>query len=54
MITTNLFKTARESVLPLWSAMAWVRCLAPDARALDLFILLHEMLLPNIQLNNFI
>jgi hypothetical protein len=53
MIATHLFETARESVLPLWSPAAQARRLAPDARALDLFVFLHSMLFTNIQLDDF-
>ena len=53
MIATHPFETARESVLPLWSAMAQVRCSAPNARAPDLFVLLRGMLFTNIQLGRF-
>ena len=53
MIATHPFETARESVLPLWSPAAQARRSAPDARAPELFVLLHGMLFTNIQLDDF-
>jgi hypothetical protein len=53
MIATHPFETARESVLPLWSQTAQARCSASDARAPELFVLLHGMLFTNIQLDDF-
>ncbi|KAI9463378.1 hypothetical protein F5148DRAFT_1313175 [Russula earlei] len=53
MIATHPFETARESVLPLWSQPAQARRSAPDARAPELFVLLHGMLFTNIQLDDF-
>ena len=44
MITIRPFKMARESVLPLWSQAAQARHPAPNARAPELFVLLHGML----------
>ncbi|KAI9455599.1 hypothetical protein BJY52DRAFT_638264 [Lactarius psammicola] len=53
MIAIRPFETARESVLPLWSQPAQARRSAPDARAPELFVLLHGMLFTNIQLDDF-
>ena len=53
MIATHPFKTARESVLPLWSPAAQARCSGPDARAPELFVFLHGMHFTNIQLDDF-
>ncbi|KAH9053859.1 hypothetical protein EDB87DRAFT_1676684 [Lactarius vividus] len=53
MIAIRPFETARESVLPLWSQTAQARRSAPDARAPELFVLLHGMLFTNIQLDDF-
>ena len=53
MIAIRPFETARESVLPLWSQAAQARRSAPDARAPELFVLLHGMLFTNIQLDDF-
>ncbi|KAJ7063093.1 hypothetical protein C8F01DRAFT_1209464 [Mycena amicta] len=43
----------RGSVLPMWSATAQARRALPEARHVDLFILLHGMLFTNIQLDDF-
>jgi protein SMG6 len=53
MIAIRPFETARESVLPLWSQASQARRSAPDARAPELFVLLHGMLFTNIQLDDF-
>ncbi|KAH9057140.1 hypothetical protein EDB83DRAFT_2390413 [Lactarius deliciosus] len=53
MIAIRPFETARESVLPMWSQTAQARRSAPDARAPELFVLLHGMLFTNIQLDDF-
>ena len=53
MIAIRPFETARESILPLWSQTAQVQRSAPDARAPELFVLLHGMLFTNIQLDDF-
>ena len=53
MIAIRPFETARESVLPIWSQAAQARRSAPDARAPELFVLLHGMLFTNIQLDDF-
>ena len=53
MIAIRPFETARESVLSLWSQAAQARRSAPDARAPELFVLLHGMLFTNIQLDDF-
>ncbi|OCH95657.1 hypothetical protein OBBRIDRAFT_767535 [Obba rivulosa] len=53
MIARNPFTTSRESILPVWSAPAQARRLAPDARLTDIFVLLHGMLFTNIQLDDF-
>ncbi|KDR73471.1 hypothetical protein GALMADRAFT_71996 [Galerina marginata CBS 339.88] len=53
MTTLHPFPTSRESVLPIWSHAAQVRRSAPDARASELFVLLHGMLFTNIQLDDF-
>ncbi|KAI0262907.1 hypothetical protein BC834DRAFT_889594 [Gloeopeniophorella convolvens] len=53
MIAIRPFETARESVLPLWSPAAQARRSAPDARAPELFVVLHGMLFTNIQLDDF-
>jgi hypothetical protein len=37
----------------MWSAAAQTRRMHPDARARELFVLLHGMLVTNIQLNGF-
>ena len=51
MIATHPFETAHESVLPLWLPPAQARRLAPDTRALELFVFLHGMLFTRIQLD---
>ena len=51
MITIRPFKTARESVLPIWLQAAQARRSAPNAQASELFVLLHRMLFMNIQLD---
>ncbi|KAI0303402.1 hypothetical protein B0F90DRAFT_1911396 [Multifurca ochricompacta] len=53
MIANHPFETARESVLPLWSQPAQARRSVPDARAPELFVLLHGMLFTKIQLDDF-
>ncbi|THH08573.1 hypothetical protein EW146_g8951 [Bondarzewia mesenterica] len=53
MITTHPFATSRESVLMVWSSAAQARRAAPDAHAIDLFVLLHGMLFTKIQLDGF-
>ncbi|KAF7322791.1 PINc domain-containing protein [Mycena chlorophos] len=53
MTTLHTFMTSRESVLPMWSATAQARRAVPEARQVDLFILLHGMLFTNIQLDDF-
>src|SRR6266404_1120701 len=53
MIAIRPFETARESVLPMWSQTAQARRSTPDARAPELFVLLHGMLFTNIQLDDF-
>ncbi|KAF7295122.1 PINc domain-containing protein [Mycena indigotica] len=53
MTTLHPFMTSRESVLPMWSASAQARRALPEARQVDLFILLHGMLFTNIQLDDF-
>ena len=47
------FLTSRESILSIWSHAAQAPRSVPDAKASDLFILLHGMLFTNIQLDNF-
>jgi len=53
VIATHLFKTARKSVLPLWSQAAQAQRSAPDAHAPEPFVFLHGMLFTNIQLDDF-
>src|SRR6266540_1844652 len=53
MTTLHPFSTSRESVLPMWSQAAQAWRSGPDARASELFILLHGMLFTNIQLDDF-
>jgi len=53
MTTLHPFPTSRESILPIWSHAAQARRSIPDAKASDLFILLHGMLFTNIQLDDF-
>jgi protein SMG6 len=53
MIATHPFKTARESILPLWLPVAQARRSARDARAPELFVFLHGVLFTNIQLDDF-
>jgi hypothetical protein len=52
---TNLlpFTTSREFILSLWSLASQSRHSLPDARAPELFVLLHGMLFANIQLDDF-
>ncbi|KAI0259632.1 hypothetical protein BC834DRAFT_846649 [Gloeopeniophorella convolvens] len=49
MIATRPFDTARERVLPLWSPAAQARRWAPNARASELFVVLHGMSFTNTQ-----
>ncbi|EAU88181.2 hypothetical protein CC1G_03853 [Coprinopsis cinerea okayama7 len=53
MTTLHPFSTSRENVLPIWSLAAQARRSLPDARASELFVLLHGMLFTNIQLDDF-
>jgi hypothetical protein len=53
MTTLHPFPTSRESILSIWSHAAQARRSVPDAKASDLFILLHGMLFTNIQLDDF-
>ena len=53
MTTLHPFLTSRESILSIWSHAAQSRRSVPDAKASDLFILLHGMLFTNIQLDDF-
>jgi protein SMG6 len=53
MTTLHPFFTSRESILPIWSHAAQAHRSLPDAKASDLFILLHGMLFTNIQLDDF-
>lgn len=53
MTTLHTFSTSRESILPIWSSTAQSRRSQPDARAPELFVLLHGMLFTNIQLDDF-
>lgn len=53
MTTLHTFSTSRESILPIWSSTAQSRRSQPDARASELFVLLHGMLFTNIQLDDF-
>jgi protein SMG6 len=53
MTTLHPFLTSRESILSIWSHAAQARRSQPDAKASDLFILLHGMLFTNIQLDDF-
>ncbi|EGN96009.1 hypothetical protein SERLA73DRAFT_112057 [Serpula lacrymans var. lacrymans S7.3] len=53
MTTLHPFSTSRESILPIWSSTAQSRRSQPDARAPELFVLLHGMLFTNIQLDDF-
>ena len=53
MTTLHPCLTSRESILSIWSHAAQVRRSVPDAKASDLFILLHGMLFTNIQLDDF-
>ena len=53
MTTLHPFLTSREPILSIWSHAAQARCSVPDAKASDLFILLHGMLFTNIQLDDF-
>ncbi|EIW85261.1 hypothetical protein CONPUDRAFT_141912 [Coniophora puteana RWD-64-598 SS2] len=53
MTTLHPFSTSRESILPIWSLAAQTRRSQPDARAPELFVLLHGMLFTNIQLDDF-
>jgi protein SMG6 len=53
MTTLHPFLTSRESILSIWSHAAQAHRALPDAKASDLFILLHGMLFTNIQLDDF-
>lgn len=53
MVSLHPFPTSRESILPMWSLPAQARRAVPDARASELFILLHGMIFTNIQLDHF-
>ncbi|KAG1891533.1 hypothetical protein F4604DRAFT_1706903 [Suillus subluteus] len=53
MTTLHTFSTSRESILPIWSSTAQSRRSQADARAPELFVLLHGMLFTNIQLDDF-
>jgi protein SMG6 len=53
MTTLHPFLTSRELILSIWSHAAQARRSLPDAKASDLFILLHRMLFTNIQLDDF-
>jgi protein SMG6 len=53
MTALHPFSTSRESILPIWSHAAQARRSVPNAKASDLFILLHGMLFTNIQLDDF-
>ena len=53
MTTLHPFLTSRESILSIWSHAAQARRSVPDAKASDLFILLHGILFTNIQLDDF-
>lgn len=53
LTTLHPFTTSRESILPLWSLASQSRRSLPDARAPELFVLLHGMLFTNIQLDDF-
>ena len=50
MTTLHPFLTVRESILSIWSHAAQACRSVPDAKASDLFILLHGMLFTNIRL----
>ena len=52
-MTLHPFLTSRESILSIWSHATQARRSIPDAKASDLFILLHGMLFTNIQLDDF-
>ena len=52
MTTLHPFLTSRESILSIWSHAAQARRSVPDAKASDLFILLHGMLFTNSQLDD--
>ncbi|PPR00169.1 hypothetical protein CVT26_008888 [Gymnopilus dilepis] len=51
--TLHPFLSSRESVLPIWSLTEQTRGSALDARALELFVLLHGMVFTNIELDDF-
>ncbi|KAL4259410.1 PIN domain-containing protein [Pleurotus pulmonarius] len=53
MTTLHPFLTSRETILPVWSITLQARRSLPEARAPDLFVLLHGMLFTNIELDNF-
>lgn len=53
MTTLHPFLTSRESILSIWSHAAQARRSVPNAKASDIFILLHGMLFTNIQLDDF-
>ncbi|KAF7304708.1 PINc domain-containing protein [Mycena kentingensis (nom. inval.)] len=53
MTTLHVFPTSRESILPMWSAAAQAKRSLPEARQVDLFLLLHGMLFTNINLDDF-
>ena len=53
MTTLHPFLTSHESILSIWSHAAQAHRSIPDAKASDLFILLHGMLFTNVQLDDF-
>ncbi|KAJ3935434.1 MAG: hypothetical protein NXY57DRAFT_912951 [Lentinula lateritia] len=53
LVSLHPFLTSRENVLHVWSPDAQARRQLPDARATELFVLLHGMLFTNIQLDDF-
>ncbi|KAF8445063.1 hypothetical protein L210DRAFT_3733196 [Boletus edulis BED1] len=53
MTALHSFATSRESILPIWSTTAQSRRSQPDATVSELFVLLHGMLLTNIDLDDF-
>lgn len=54
MTTLHPFQTSREAILSVWSVASQAQRALPDARASDLFVLLHGMLFTNIQLDDFL
>ena len=52
MTTLHPFSTSRESILCIWSHAAQAHRPVPDAKASDLFVLLHGVLVTNIQLDD--